>query len=171
MPPEGLRPLGTADQVAPHRPAPPVPQLSRPREPEPVIPAPGQEDFGSLANIRQIMRGDKLFAAVLVLKALEVLLALMGHRWVSLAISGLVFWGIVTFRWWGFWIAVIGAAFGAMGGLLLMLGSMAIMGLAAVASQASAAVLGGAAGALGLLALAINGFVLWVLWTRKDMFD
>jgi len=167
-----LRSLGTADQSSTQPPAPQARQWSHPREREPVAPAPGQEDFGSWANIRQIMRGDKLLGVVLGMMALQVLLALLAHRWISLAISGLVLWGLVTFRWWGFWIAVIGAGFGALGGLMLMLGgAVAIMGGATALFDASATVLGSAAGALGLILLAINGFVLWVLWARKDMFD
>ena len=60
-----------------------------------------------------------------------------------------------------------------MGGLLVMvgLGGLAMVGVATGESDATAAVFGAAVGAMGLIGIGINGFVLWVLWTRKDMFD
>ncbi len=118
---------------------------------EPLPPAPGEGEFGSWASIKEIFRTDKLFSVVLILIAMQTVVAVISGAWMSAVFSGILLWGIVTFRWWGLWIAAIGAGFGVMNGVMLMLsGSLDLP---------------------GLVGLAINGFVLWVLYSRKDLFD
>lgn len=84
---------------------------------EPLPPAPGQEPFGSWANIRMILRYDPLFGTVLVLLALEMLLQVLTQWWYGAIISGVTLWGMVTFRWWGYVLAMMGGGLGVAGGL------------------------------------------------------
>ena len=118
---------------------------------EPLPPAPGQEPFGSWANIKMVLRYDPLFGGVLVLLALTVVLLFLTQRWFGVMLAAATVWGLVTFRWWGYWMAMAGAGM-SLGLGLLMLG-------------------GGASSAVSLVPLAINGFVLIVLFTRRDRFD
>ncbi len=151
-----LRPLDageTGGQVAaPPRPiGPPIPRRETPRDEEPLAPAPGQEEFGSWANIRQIFRTDKMFGALLVLRALGIVIDIVTGAWTGAIIGGIVLWGVVTFRWWGYLIAMLGAGSGVFYGVLFMFS--------------------GGLGVTSLIGLAVNAFVLWVLYSRKDFFD
>lgn len=137
-----------------------------PREREPLVPAPGQEALGSWASIRQILRRDKLFGAVLVLIALQVLAALVRHKWAWAVISAFVLWRLVTFRRQGFWAAIIMAGCAVTAGVLL---TVLFVAAASSGLNAGTTVLAQLAALLGFTAA--NGFVLWVVWTRKDMFD
>jgi hypothetical protein len=124
---------------------------------EPLPPAPGQESFSSFAYLKSVMRGDPLFFALLVLLGLNVLLPLLAG-WILLAVLPLiVFWGIYTFRWWGYLIAMIGVGFG----LFWLL----------VAVVASAGPGRGIDLASLLLSLGFYLFVFVVLYRRRDYFD
>jgi len=118
---------------------------------EPLPPAPGQEPFGSWANIKMVLRYDPLFGGVLVLMALTVVLLFLTQRWFGVMLAAATVWGLVTFRWWGYWLAMGSAGMNLVVGLLILAG--------------------GASSAVSLIPLAINGFVLIVLFTRRDRFD
>jgi hypothetical protein len=118
---------------------------------EPLPPALGQEPFGSWANIKMILRYDPVFGAVLVLLALNVVLLLLTQRWFGMVLAAAMVWGLVTFRSWGYWLAIAGVGMNLVLGLLMLAG--------------------GTSSALSLIPLAINGFVLVVLFTRRDRFD
>ena len=160
----GLRPIGDAVGTqrrsgvpAPSRPAPPPPpRWQSPREREPVIPAPGQEEFGSWASIRYILRADKAFGAMLALMALVVAVNLLTASWFSAFISGAVLWGIITFRWWGYLLAMVGAGIGAFIAAMILVAFLRA---------------GGGGASWALLPLATDCFVLVVLYTRRDRFD
>jgi len=118
----------------------------------PLAPAPGQEPFGSWANIKVIMRHDPLFGALLVLMALNVVGGLVGQSWFRAGIGGLMLWGILTFRWWGYWLAMLLAVVGLVGLVVIMAAA-------------------GIAGLVLLIPVAINAFVITVLYRRRDCFD
>jgi hypothetical protein len=116
----------------------------------------GQQPFGSWASIKEIAHGDKLFTAVLLLMALDVAVAALGGGSVSVLLAIARLWGVLTFRWWGYWLAMIGAGLGALLWLPIFL---------------AAASTGGATGALWILPFLFDCFVLYVLHTRRDSFD
>jgi hypothetical protein len=138
----------------PRVPLPPAPP-ARPREELPPVPARGQEPFGSWASIRQILRADKALGAVLVLMALSVLLDVLSGALLAALFAFAVLWGIVTFRYWGYLLAMFSAGLGLLGSAAPLLGRHH-EGLVAAWLLASAA---------------INAFVLWVLYTRRESFD
>jgi hypothetical protein len=159
-----LRPIGDAAGsrpspgiANPSRSAPPpTPRWERPRDREPVAPAPGQEEFGSWASIRHIFRADKVFASLLVLLSLGVFFNVLGQNWFGVILGGAVLWGIVTFQWWGFWLAIIGAGLGALMSLVMFIALAAAgTGFAVFAAPS----------------FLIDAFVLIVLLTRRDRFD
>jgi hypothetical protein len=115
----------------------------------------GQQPFGSWASIKEIAKGDKLFTAVLLLMALDVCTAGFGGAF-SVVLALIKLWGVLTFRWWGYWLAIIGSALGA----LLWLPTFF-----------AAAATGGLTGALFLLPFLSNCLVIGVLYTRRDSFD
>ena len=102
------------------------------------------------------MRVDKVFGALLVVMALGVFANVMQHSWTSTIISGAMLGGIVTFQWWGYWLAMIGA------GLSLFIAAMAFI---------AARSLGGGSVIALLIPFALYSFVLVVLYTRRDRFD
>jgi hypothetical protein len=99
------------------------------------------------------MRYDPLFGALLVLMAADVLLRLLSGAGLSAIIPALMLWGIVTFRWWAWWLVTIGAALGLVVGVIML------------------AATDGAGQLVLLIGLATNGFVLIVLYARRDRFD
>jgi len=119
---------------------------------EPLPPTPGQEPIGSWANITAIMRYDPLFGAVLGLLALNALLQAVMQAWFSAVIAAAMLWGIVTFRSWGYWIVMVGAGLGVVGGVAML------------------AFAEGGRHWRALAPVAINAFVLIVLYTRRDRF-
>jgi hypothetical protein len=117
--------------------------------PERLAPALGQETPGSWANIKVILRHDPLLAIVLAILAASAVLQFAAQAWLGAVTSALILWGIVTFRWWGYWFAMFCGAMGFLGAVIAMFGG----------------------GVGGLVALAMNGFVLGVLYSRRDCFD
>lgn len=121
-------------------------------------PAPGQERFGTLANIKSIARADRVFAALLALLALDLLLPLLSGYPVSTIISAATLWGVVTFRWWGYLLAMLSAGLNA-----LLLGVFA------------AALAGAGYRGLDLIwapaIVTVNVFLVLVLFTRRQHFD
>ncbi len=160
-----LRPVGDAVGVPPRTGAPPPtrgapssrPPWERPREQEPVKIAAGQGPFGSLIAVVHVMRGDALFAVVLVLLALNVVGKLLTGRWLDAVIAGAILWGIITFRRWGYLVAMF------LNGLALLLGPFAVVFVLA---------LGGGVAAVGLLlsGLGVHAFCVAVLYARRDHF-
>ena len=128
---------------------------------EPMAPAPGQEPETSWAYIRGIARADRLFAAVLVILALQVLVAFMAGSIFGAVIGGLILWGVLSLRWWGYWLALLGALVG-----LLMSTAWAGIGMAAAVGTGTVG--------LGLiyfaLSAATNLFIALVLFTRRQHF-
>jgi hypothetical protein len=128
---------------------------------EPMEAAPGQESETSWAYIRGIARADKLFAAVLVILALQVLMGFMAGSIFGAVIGGLILWGVLSLQWWGYWLALFGALVG-----LLVSAAWAGIGMAA-------AIQSGTVG-LGLVYFAIsaatNLFIALVLFTRRQHF-
>jgi hypothetical protein len=66
-----------------------------------------------------------------------------------------VLWGVITFQWWGYWMAVAGA------GLTTLLLAGVFVGSLTIGQPLWWV----------LLPLAIYAFVLWVLYTRREHFD
>jgi len=126
---------------------------------EPVQPAPGQEEPGSWAYIKGIKRADKVFGALLVLMALETLGELARGRWFGALVSAIILWGVLTLRWWGYLVAM---ALSAM--------SLAIMVMLLVALSIRDPGHAAAGSLVLLLPMAIAGFVLFVLFTRREHF-
>ena len=89
---------------------------------ERLPPAEGQEPAGSWAQIRGIARADKVFAAMLAILAFQVLMAFLGASILGAILGGVILWGVLSFRWWGYWLALLGALFG-------LLASVSFMGL------------------------------------------
>jgi len=163
-PADVLRPLGgppapapsspsAAAPLPPARPAPP----SRPPTDEPLPPAPGEEPFGTWANIKSIVRLDPVFGVLLGLLALDLLINVVAQHWFGIVLSAAILWGVVTFQWWGYLIAMVLAGLGLVGGLI---------GLTAALAQAS-----GLWVAVMAFPLAVNLFTLIVLYTRRERFD
>ena len=118
---------------------------------EPLPVAPGQEPFGSWDNFKAILRADPWFGALLVLLALEVLLQFLTTNWFGAALGGAMFWGVLTFRWWGWLVVVLGAGLGLLGGVV----TLATAGI----------------GLFSLAITAVNAFVVIVMYRRRDRFD
>jgi hypothetical protein len=152
---QDLRPLG-----GPSRQLPPPPPAPRPPAPstEPLSPAPGQEAFGTLANIKAIARADPLFAVVLALSALGVVGNLLSGYYTGTIVSAATLWGLVTFRWWGYLLAL------ATSGLYRL-------GFGAVTATALAEGHRGFDLIWGVVAVGISCFVVLVLLTRREHFD
>lgn len=145
---DGITPEGMV--AAPPRPPVEAPHRPPPPKDDPLPPVPGQEEFGSWASLRHIFREDKLFAVLLVLMALEMVLAFANGNNFGGSLVLILLWGIVTFTWWGYWIAMISAGLAVFQGLLFLLPG---------------------AGIFALLFIVPNAFVLWVLYQRREMFD
>ena len=154
QPADVLRPLGGP----PARPAPPSrPPFPRPPADEPLPPAPGEEPFGTWANIKSIVRLDPVFGVLLGLLALDLLINIVAQHWFGIVLSAAILWGVVTFQWWGYLIAMVLAGLGLVGGLI---------GLTAALAQAS-----GLWVVVMAFPLAVNLFTLIVLYTRRERFD
>jgi hypothetical protein len=93
---------------------------------------------------------------MLALMALVVAVNLLTASWFSAFISGAVLWGIITFRWWGYLLAMVGAGIGAFIAAMILVAFLRA---------------GGGGASWALLPLAIDCFVLVVLYTRRDRFD
>lgn len=128
---------------------------------EPMEVAPGQEPETSWVYIRGIARADKLFAAVLVILALQVLVGFMAGSLFSAIIGGLIVWGVLSLQWWGYWLALLGALVG-----LLVSAAWAGIGMAAAIGTGTVG--------LGLIYFAVsaatNLFIALVLFTRRQHF-
>lgn len=128
---------------------------------ERLPPAEGQEPAGSWAQIRGIARADKVFAAMLAILALQVLMAFLGGSMLGAILGGLILWGVLSFQWWGYWLALLGALFG-------LLASVSFIGLG-MASAIQSGTIG-----LGLMyfemSAATNLFIALVLFTRRQHF-
>ena len=122
----------------------------------PPAPAAGQEPFGSWANIKQTIAADKAFGAVVILLALQVALSLLTGSLYGLVTSGIVLWGLLTFRWWGLLLACVGAGLA----LLSAIGPFLI-----ALSKGGGYIVGYG------LPIAINAYILVVLLTRREHFD
>ncbi len=159
VPNQDLRPLdvgaaATGGPGWPNVPLPPPPP-ARPREELPSVPARGQEPFGSWASVRQILRADKVLGATLVLMAISVVLNTLTGALLAAGFSAAVLWGVVTFRYWGYLLAMFSTGLG-----LLRSGG------AFIGSHPE-----GPIAAWLLASVAINAFVLWTLYTRRESFD
>ena len=113
------------------------------------------EPLGSRPRVMSIMRADKLLAVVLGLETLDVVSAAIAVSLSLFVLSLVVLWGTVTFRRWGLWIALVGAA------------------LAAVSWGAHLKVALGRGWPLAPLfaaALAMDLLVLVALWVRRERF-
>jgi hypothetical protein len=133
----------------------PPPPPPRPREELPPAAARGQEPFGSWASIVQILRADKALGAVLVLMTLSVVLNILTGAVLAALFSFAVLWGVVTFQYWGYLLAMFGAGLGLLRSAGPLLGRHHEGPIAAWL----------------LASAAINAFVLWVLYTRRESFD
>ena len=154
-----LRPLGGGD--SPGRPA-PSPRLPSPPPSgvpafEPLPPDPGQEPFGTWANIKHTARLDPVFGALLGLLALAVLVNAASGDMFGVLLWAVILWGVVTFRWWGYLLAMLVAGVAVAVELIFLLVALS-------------------RGVLALLplvgfGLAASLFTLIVLYTRRDRFD
>jgi hypothetical protein len=120
---------------------------------ERLQPAPGQEPIGSWANIRAILRHDPLFGAVIVMLAASAAWQVVRGSWTGAILAAAMLWGLVTFRWWGYLVVMIGAVMGLIFGIVLV------------------AIARGSLHWALLLPVAINAFVVVVLFRRRDRFD
>jgi len=163
---DGLRPLGEGGEPEAETPEkgwekPPA-TIEEKHRVERLPPAEGQEPAGSWAQIRGIARADKVFAAMLAILAFQVLMAFLGASILGAILGGVILWGVLSFRWWGYWLALLGALFG-------LLGSVSFMGLG-MASAIQSGTIG-----LGLIysatSAATNLFIALVLFTRRQHFD
>jgi len=149
-----VAPRGRRERVPPGR-------LDLRYQVEPLEPAPGQEPETSWKYIKAVARADKLFTAVLAFLALQVLLAFLRVDILGLILSALILSGVLSFRWWGYWLALIGA-------LLGLLVSLSYIGLGMVSAIQSGTV------GLGLIlftvSAAVNLFIALVLFTRRQHF-
>jgi len=103
-----------------------------------------------VASFISIVRQDPIFGALLILLALGVVSNVLSGDLLGMIITAVIFWGIVTFRWWGYWLAMVLTGLGLAFSLPLLLG-------------------GPSAGAL--IAVGIQVFTLAVLYTHRDRFD
>ena len=125
----------------------------------PVEPAPGQEEPGSWAYIKGIMRADKVFGALLVLMALEAAAELAWGSWPGAIVSVVILWGVLTLQWWGYLVAMA---------LTTVKLAVVVMWLIAIWVRHPA---NAAAESLVLVVpIAIGIFVLFVLFTRREHF-
>jgi hypothetical protein len=92
---------------------------------EPMERAPGQEPETSWTYIRGVARADRLFAAVLVILALKVLSSFMIFSIVGMVLSGAILWGVLSFQWWGYWLAIIFSLLDLLFGLSMLGSGMA----------------------------------------------
>jgi len=152
-----LRPLGGPPPRQIPKPSLPPP-APRPADTEPLPPAPGQEPFGTLANIKAIVRADPIFGCLLFLMALNVLANALSGSVLGILISAAMLWGVLTFQWWGYLIAMVSVGLSLFGNVVSL-----------VRLLARSATFGGLAWVL--LFLAIDVFVLIVLYTRRQHFD
>ncbi len=125
-------------------------------------PAEGQEPAGSWAQIRGIAQADKVFAAMLAILALQVLMAFLSASILGALLGGLILWGVLSFQWWGYWLALLGALFG-------LLASVSSMGMGMASAIQSGTI------ELGLIYFAMpaatNLFIALALFTRRQHFD
>src|SRR5574340_728677 len=112
---------------------------------EKVERAEGQDPPGSWGYFAFIAKRDPLLATVFALLALNVVINLMDFDLLGLVVSAAVFWAVYTFQSWGWWVAVICSAVGAL---------LALYALSA-------------APVLGAILMVIPCFTLVVLWRRK----
>ena len=168
---QGLRPLG--GELGP---APAIPPPSTPRPPrslserlqdddslytvEPLPPAPGQEELGTLASIKLIVRDDRTFAALLLVLALQMLFQAVFVHPVWAALSAIALWGVLTLTWWGYWLAL------ALNTIYLAVMVLALVPVAITRPDAAQAAIPRLA-----LPLALSIFVIAVLVKRKQQFD
>lgn len=120
---------------------------------EPLPRAPGQEPLGSWDSVRAILRHDPLFGAVIVMLAGSAVWQLVMGSWTGAILAAAMFWGLVTFRWWGYLVVMIGAGMGLVFGIIRV------------------ALTGAALHWAVWLPTAIYAFVIVVLYTRRDRFD
>jgi len=74
----------------------------------PIIPAPGQElEVGSFAYLKGVVKADPLFGVLLGMLALQVALAFLSGKFLSIIVSFAIFWGVFTLRYWGYLLALI----------------------------------------------------------------
>jgi len=157
-----LRPLGGTATRAP-RPTSPFPSDIRPEDlsyrVESLPPAAGQEAPGSWAYIKAIVRGDKVFGALLVLLALNTFFLFASGRFVTTAISAGILWGVLTLQRWGYTMAMALSAFF----LAVMVG--AVIAAWAASPEAGPAVVVGMS-----VPMAVMAFVVATLYTRREHF-
>ena len=162
-----LRPLGGT--AAPPRPSTPeagthgrdlVSQVGKreiPAEPEPLPRPPDQEDARSWRYVSSLARADPALAVLLALMAISALASLLREDLVSAMVQGAILWGVLTFQWWGYYIALALAALSVVAGV----------GIVAVA-------IAGGAGLAALFTLgptlAVGVFAIVVLLRRRDSF-
>lgn len=160
-----LRPLGGAPAPPPPRaphaagrgqdPASPRTGREPPAEPQPL--PPDQEDARSWRYIGGLARADPALAVLLALMAISALASLVRGDLVSAMIQGAILWGVLTFQWWGYFIALALAALSVVAGV----------GIVAVA-------IAGGAGLAATVAfgptVVVGVFTLIVLLRRRDSF-
>ena len=163
-----LRPLGGA--AAPPRPSTPAAGTDGqglasqaggrepPVEPEPVPLPPDQEDARSWRYVSGLARADPALALLLALMAIAALASLLRRDLFGAIVGGAILWGVLTFQWWGYFIALAFAA-------ISVLGCVAVIALGIVRGVGLAALF-----TLGPT-LAVGVFAIVVLLRRRDRFD
>ena len=163
-----LRPLGGAP--APPRPSTPeagtggqdlASQAGKreiPAEPESLPLPPDQEDARSWRYVSGLARADPALAALLALMAIAALASLLRLDLLGAIVGGAILWGVLTFQWWGYFIALAFAA-------ISVLGCVAVIALGIVKGAGLAALF-----TLGPT-LAVGIFAIVVLLRRRDRFD
>ncbi len=158
-----LRPLGGEAPPTPPPPPRPAPTAAPPPKPEqryevePLPPAPGEEPFGTWESVKTIARQDPAYGALLGLGALGLLANLLSGNLFGVVLVLAVLWGLITFRWWGYLLAMFGAV---VGGMLQLWGLLIILRKGAIGGAVSVA-----------FALGVSVFTVAVLYTRRDRFD
>ena len=156
---DDLQPLGGTREPEPTQPPPPRHEGQAAARPEEPSPAPGQELPGSWPYVKAIMAAEKLFAALLIIMALEALCLFALGEFAGAAVAAAILWGVLTLQWWGYVLAVgLSAVF--VGVMVIMLGVTALVNAKA-----------GLAGAVAFaVPIAVGIFALAVLYTRRQHF-
>lgn len=129
---------------------------------EPLAPAPGQDNPLTWAYLRLLAKEDPAYSFVLALAALSVLMSFVNFNIIGLIFSIAVFWGLLSFQWWGYLIAMFGA-------LLGVLAALGMLGLT-MAGAASSGTLNLAAFISALFHSIAYPAIALILYRRRSYF-
>ena len=125
-------------------------------EDDPVQITPGYDLPSMWRSVQQVSQADRLFEIALALLALLLLISLLSRSLVGIVIATAMLWGIVTFQWWGYLMAMIGAGLNVFTWLVFFIISLGHPRGPSLFS---------------LFTLAINIFILAVLYSRREHFE